>query len=1160
MHPPPYSSPGGWGAGSVPAHPSGAEGGETACLDEASPSSRPPPHLRHHRPAPPPGPSPSLPDSPPPAWGAGATPPWEDDEEDPGERGRGGAAEAYLLPPEEEKAGTRGATTTVPAALPLLFAPPPTHAWFPDPAPPRPGVTLAVTLGTGQLGAAWYDADCRAVRVTQAAAEAALPGCGGGASAAPPPPLALGLLLAAVRPARVLASAASDPRLLAGLSAGVAAMAEAAGGGASPRPTLSLERPALFTPAAAVQALQAVRLAGGPGAGPVSASSASSFAGWLGALCGGLGARPQQTAAAGALVAVLLRDGDRGEGGGEGATLGPGAASLHLASLAQASLPGALLVDPSSLRALQVFSEEAHPAAALGLGGRGKEGLSLAGLLLPRAAAQAGKACLRAWLARPAGDLDTIAARQASVAALVAAPVETLDALQAALCRARDPAACLKALLASGGRAGGPALARCLDSWAGLRSAAGVLVNLFEEEAEEGGGGLAACPALARLVAAVESGGGGVEGSGGMTGEASGDTGPAGPTIPAARAYLASIFEPASLDPAAGAGPVSAGIMPALDAARGAYAALPGDLDAAVGGELARVPPAWAPAIAGTTWAAVYLPQVGFMVRVEGAAEGAAEGAPAASGRRRRRRGGAGGGGGAPLPPAWALPPGLLASVLPDYEPAYAPAGCDADDGERAAGYVRTQATTNGPAASSAALTVGGGRAGRGRTPPAPRAAHPAHPPPVAFYRCDATRALDARHGDILHAIGDMEAAILDAAGRAVAADAGAALEEAAAAVAEVGACAALAAAARELGWSRPEVVEEPVLAITGGRHPLAEAVLSLGWADGAAGAGPARSPFIPNDTRMGVADPGAPPSSSSPPLSPRVHAITGPNGSGKTVYARQVGLIIHLAHMGSFVPAASAVVGLADRLCVVCGGGGGASEASSSASTAAVLLGGPLASHHGAFAADLARLAGVLASAGPASVVIADEVGAGTLAADGAGLVCATLAALGRAGGGGPRTLATTHYSEVLDGRYLAAARDGVACWTLSALAPRQGEGVAAQPLFLRRLVATGGGGGGGGLPAFGLACAAAAGLSAVVVERAGEVMRCAAAGREGHPLAPLPAAAEAAAAARSRPLALATALAGLEEWEGGGGGGGDEGLPVLSEAAKALLLAAVR
>ena len=321
-------------------------------------STRPPPpaHAPLHGPA----------DATPGTWGGveGNPPPWKGTDE--GGGGGGGGDEAFLLPAEDE-GGLDGH---------LPFHAPPTHAWFPDPRPPVPSITLAVTLAGGQLGAAWHDGASKQVRLLQAAAEGAPPGCFG---APPPPPPALGLLLAIVRPARIIASAASDPRLLAGLRAGVDAMVKAGGNvgrEAAPCPTLTLERPALFTLPAALRALECVRVA----AAATPLASASTHAGWLGTRCG-LASAPQQTAAAGALVAALLK-GTRTQGGGVEASNSSGL--LHLSSIGQAALPGALLVDQASLAALQVFVDEAHPSSALGIG-RAKEGLSVAGLVLPRA-------------------------------------------------------------------------------------------------------------------------------------------------------------------------------------------------------------------------------------------------------------------------------------------------------------------------------------------------------------------------------------------------------------------------------------------------------------------------------------------------------------------------------------------------------------------------------------------------------------------------------------------------------------------------------------------------------------------------------------------------------------------------------------------------------
>ena len=97
-----------------------------------------------------------------------------------------------------------------------------------------------------------------------------------------------------------------------------------------------------------------------------------------------------------------------------------------------------------------------------------------------------------------------------------------------------------------------------------------------------------------------------------------------------------------------------------------------------------------------------------------------------------------------------------------------------------------------------------------------------------------------------------------------------------------------LASCARAYGLTRPQLTTESVLKIHNGRHVLNEHTVN--------------EAFIPNDTTF-LED------------AERIHIVTGPNFSGKTVYAKQVALIVYMAHMGSFVPADAAVVGVCDRV-----------------------------------------------------------------------------------------------------------------------------------------------------------------------------------------------------------------------------------------------------
>jgi len=100
---------------------------------------------------------------------------------------------------------------------------------------------------------------------------------------------------------------------------------------------------------------------------------------------------------------------------------------------------------------------------------------------------------------------------------------------------------------------------------------------------------------------------------------------------------------------------------------------------------------------------------------------------------------------------------------------------------------------------------------------------------------------------------------------------------------------AGLAEVAAVRGFVRPKIVDEPFLNIHGGRHPVLDQVLPPGT-------------FVPNDVRFG-------------PDAGTFWLITGPNMAGKSTFIRQVALLTLLAHVGSFVPAVAATVGLADRI-----------------------------------------------------------------------------------------------------------------------------------------------------------------------------------------------------------------------------------------------------
>ncbi len=178
---------------------------------------------------------------------------------------------------------------------------------------------------------------------------------------------------------------------------------------------------------------------------------------------------------------------------------------------------------------------------------------------------------------------------------------------------------------------------------------------------------------------------------------------------------------------------------------------------------------------------------------------------------------------------------------------------------------------------------------------------------------------------------------------------------------------------ARRLGYVRPMIVEEPVLDIRQGRHPVLDERLGEN--------------FVPNDCELGNVEGAEEPYS--------LALITGPNMAGKSTYIRQNALIVLLAHVGCFVPAESATIGLVDRIFTRVGA---SDELHLGQST---------------FMVEMTETANILHHASERSLVILDEIGRGTSTLDGLSLAWAIAE---RLAGCGSRTLFATHYHELTD------------------------------------------------------------------------------------------------------------------------------------------------
>ena len=253
----------------------------------------------------------------------------------------------------------------------------------------------------------------------------------------------------------------------------------------------------------------------------------------------------------------------------------------------------------------------------------------------------------------------------------------------------------------------------------------------------------------------------------------------------------------------------------------------------------------------------------------------------------------------------------------------------------------------------------------------------------------------------------------------------------AARALAKVDTFCSLAEVASRDGYVRPELDDGPILDIRQGRHPVVERTLPPGS-------------FVPNDTRLSNED-------------DQLVILTGPNMSGKSTYIRQVGLIVLMAQIGSFVPAEAATVGVVDRIFTRVG------------------LQDDLAVGQSTFMVEMVETAAILNHATPRSLIILDEIGRGTSTYDGLAIARAVAEYVHSHPRLGCKTLFATHYHELTQ---LADTLPRVRNYNV-AVSEDRGDVV-----FLRRIVP------GGADKSYGVHVARLAGLPGSVINRAWQVL----------------------------------------------------------------------
>jgi DNA mismatch repair protein MSH5 len=313
------------------------------------------------------------------------------------------------------------------------------------------------------------------------------------------------------------------------------------------------------------------------------------------------------------------------------------------------------------------------------------------------------------------------------------------------------------------------------------------------------------------------------------------------------------------------------------------------------------------------------------------------------------------------------------------------------------------------------------------------------------YFKNEDVRVLDESIGDLDAYIKDIEALILTDLEEDIL-DCENELRCTFTALAELDCILALAECALDFKYVRPEVLPatEKIIQIWNGRHPLQEIVLD--------------SSFIPNNTCIDPTN--------------RVQVLTGPNFSGKSCYARQVGILTFMAQIGSFIPCEAARISVVDQILA----------RFSSVETCSV----PQSS----FQLELSQMGTLLRRATPSTLVVIDEFGKGTSPASGISLLAAALQRLSNIK---CSVLCTTHFLEIFSMELVRDGEHGIKALRMSVQIPQTLE-ENARPLFkLEDGVSS---------SSAGLACAKMAGVKEAVIKRAHEIVLAVKGGRKVQPL----------------------------------------------------------
>ena len=320
------------------------------------------------------------------------------------------------------------------------------------------------------------------------------------------------------------------------------------------------------------------------------------------------------------------------------------------------------------------------------------------------------------------------------------------------------------------------------------------------------------------------------------------------------------------------------------------------------------------------------------------------------------------------------------------------------------------------------------------------------------FFKCDEVRNMDDEIGDLDGLIKDTERSIVTELEEDIL-ETENELRECFKALSSLDCILSFADCASDLGFTRPRLIDDDdvvsvqsqsqqqqqqqkrrqVIYIKDGRHPLQEIICER--------------EFVTNDVQIDDLD--------------RILCVTGSNYSGKSCYLRQVGLLVYMAHIGSFIPCSQAIISITDQI------------------FARVSTIETCSRPQSSYQLELTEMASIILKATPKSLVLIDEFGKGTNPASGIAILGAALKQLSKIQ---CKSVCTTHFLELFTMNVIKDQDAGIRARRMAIHLP-DGDDDSATPLFkLEDGVAS---------SSAGLICAKNAGVSHTVIDRAKEIIQ---------------------------------------------------------------------